>query len=182
MANIAYLCIKLKQTMKRIFLASTVLAFAAACTVGTTDNVSDYETDPADLDPKNEMHEHGEANGSDMPATPEGARVFFANLEDGQEVTSPVYIEFGVEGIGVEPAGPVNEGMGHHHILINEEPTPHGVAVPADDTHIHYGGGQTSDTLDLPAGEHTLVLQFADGIHRSYGEQLSASIKVKVTE
>jgi hypothetical protein len=160
--------------MKKLFFPLIVLFFISSCEIATTDKNSQYETD---LDKKPESTE---STGPEMPATPDNARVFFANLEDGDVVTSPVYIEFGVEGIEVEPAGPINEGFGHHHILINETPAPYGEAVAADDTHIHFGGGQTSDTLDLPAGEHTLVLQFADGIHRSYGDQLTASIKVTV--
>jgi len=34
--------------------------------------------------------------------------------------------------------------------------------------------------VTLPAGEHVLTLQFADGIHRSYGSRLATTIKVKV--
>lgn len=176
MANIHYLRTKLKITMKKLFLPLIALIFMTSCEVGTTDKNSQYETD---LDKKPESTE---TIGPEMIAAPDDARVFFANLEDGDEVTSPVYIEFGVEGIEVEPAGAVNKGFGHHHVLINESPAPYGEAVAADETHIHYGGGQTSDTLDLPVGEHTLVLQFADGIHRSYGDPLTASIKLTVKE
>lgn len=165
--------------MKNLFIPLVALMFTVSCTVATTDNQSQYENDLT-KEVKSEGHGHDEGSAPEMPAAPDDARVFFANLEDGDEVESPVYIEFGLEGMEVEPAGPVNTGYGHHHILINEQPTPFGVAVAADDTHIHYGGGQTSDTLDLPPGDHTLVLQFADGIHRSYGEPLSASIKVTV--
>ena len=45
-------------------------------------------------------------------------RVFFANLENGDTVTNPVYVEFGVEGMEVRPAGEIVEGTGHHHLLI----------------------------------------------------------------
>ena len=113
---------------------------------------------------------------------PEGASVFFVNLIDGEIVTSPFKVKMGVEGINVHPAGELIEGTGHHHILINEGPTPAGTAVPADDTHIHFGGGQTETDLDLAPGVYTITLQFADGLHRSYGEGMSVSIEVEVEE
>ena len=116
----------------------------------------------------------------DLPPVPSDAKVFFANLKDGDTVKSPVYIEFGVEGMEIEKAGPINKGKGHHHLVIDDGYAEAGVIVPADSTHIHYGGGQTGDTLSLPAGKHELTLQFADGIHRSYGKQLSSSIVVMV--
>ena len=56
-----------------------------------------------------------------------------------------------------------------------------GTAVPADDSHIHFGGAQTEADLMLTPGEHTLMLQFADGAHRSYGPDLTARISVTVT-
>ncbi|MEN0001426.1 MAG: DUF4399 domain-containing protein, partial [Pseudomonadota bacterium] len=38
-------------------------------------------------------------------------------------------------------------------------------AIPNDDNHRHFGGGQTQVTLDLPAGEHTLQLVLGDQFH-----------------
>ncbi|MBL4710036.1 MAG: DUF4399 domain-containing protein [Flavobacteriales bacterium] len=107
---------------------------------------------------------------------PEGAKVFFANLKDGQTVTSPLKVEFGVEGMEVEPAGELTEGKGHHHIIINGSSLEGGVIVPANETNIHFGKGQLETELELVAGEHTLTMQFADGYHQSYGEQMSATI------
>ncbi len=140
-----------------------------------------------------EMHEEGvehadhdhdamveEAEGAEPVAIPEGAKVFFANLENGQKVTSPVKIVFGIEGMEVEPAGALNEGKGHHHVIVNGSYLERGVVVPADSVNIHFGKGQLETELDLPAGEHVLTLQFADGYHQSYGEQMSASITVTV--
>ena len=40
--------------------------------------------------------------------------------------------------------------------------------------------GQTEAVLDLPPGDYKLTLQFADGLHRSYGKDLSATINIKV--
>ncbi len=106
--------------------------------------------------------------------------VHFVSPEDGAELSSPVIVEFGVDGMEVEPAGNLSKNKGHHHIIINGAFIPKGEVVPADDTHIHYGAGQLSDTLDLDPGEYTLTMQFADGLHNSYGEQMSATINVTV--
>lgn len=177
--HIVYLRTVKTQVMKKVFIPLMAIGLLAAC--GEAPKQSEEKEEVKSMVEEHD-HEHpsGESSGPAMPAVPEGSRIYFANLEDGATISSPVYIEFGAEGIKVEPAGEVKEGYGHHHILINETFTPLGEAVPADETHIHYGGGQTGDTLDLPAGDHTLTLQFADGIHRSYGEALSASIRVTV--
>lgn len=171
--------------MKKLFIPLIAFGLLTACggNTETTEEKVEVEStmDDHDHEGGDHDHDHGdEMSGPEMPAVPADSKIYFANLEDGATVTSPVYVEFGAEGIEVEPAGEVKEGYGHHHIIINGDFIPMGEAVPADDTHIHYGGGQTGDTLDLPAGNHTLILQFADGLHRSYGEALSAKINVTV--
>ena len=37
--------------------------------------------------------------------------------------------------------------------------------IPADDNHIHFGGGQTEVTLELEPGEHTIQLLLGDHNH-----------------
>lgn len=111
---------------------------------------------------------------------PAGSGVFFENLKDGQEVTSPVTVKMGVTGLKVAAAGNVVEGEGHHHLIIDGSPTPVMGVVPADESHIHFGKGQTETSIPLTAGKHTLTLQFADGAHRSYGPVLSKTITVTV--
>ncbi len=110
----------------------------------------------------------------------EGAKVFFANLKDGDVVSSPVSVEMGVEGMTVHPAGEVISGTGHHHIVIDNPAVPMIEMVPADEFHIHFGGGQTETQVELTPGPHTLTLQFADGLHRSYGEEMSATVQIEV--
>ncbi len=108
--------------------------------------------------------------------------VYFVNLTDGQEVSSSVLVEMGVNGMEIEPAGEVSKGVGHHHIIIDGGFLPTGETIPADKTHIHYGKGQTEATIELTPGEHTLTLQFANGLHQSYGEQWSKTITVNVID
>jgi hypothetical protein len=108
----------------------------------------------------------------DTPA-PEGAEVYFVNLEDGATVSTPVTVIFGLKGMGVAPAGIEKDATGHHHVLVNRPPLGEGpdgaeeltVGLPADDNHRHFGGGQTQVTLDLAPGTHTLQLVMGDLNH-----------------
>jgi hypothetical protein len=106
--------------------------------------------------------------------------VVFSNIEDGAILTSPFALEMDVKGMEVEPKGTPREGWGHHHLLINDDFIAEGLVIVADDTHIHYGGGQTSDSLSLEPGDYKLTLQFADGMHVSYGPAWSKTINVTV--
>jgi hypothetical protein len=108
------------------------------------------------------------------------ARVYFVEPKDGATVTSPVHVKFGVDGMSVAPAGTMTEGTGHHHLLIDGKPLPKGTVIPANDTSLHFGKGQTEADVKLPPGDHTLTMQFGDGAHRSYGPEMSQTIKVHV--
>lgn len=107
--------------------------------------------------------------------------VYFIEPKDNATVDQEFKVVMGVKGMEVEPAGDMTENTGHHHLLIDEEPIAKGEVVPAGSpTHLHFGKGQTETTVTLEPGKHTLMLQFADGAHQSYGEQLRASITVNV--
>ncbi len=172
---------------KRFTIAFGLMAtyLLVACG-GSAEQTDSHEAETEMHEEHDEHADHDHAAMEEAAATaeqltvPEGAKVFFANLEDGQTVSSPLNVAFGLEGMEVEPAGELNEGMGHHHIIINGGAIERGAVVPADETNIHFGKGQLETSLELPAGEHTLTLQFADGYHQSYGEQMSASITVVV--
>jgi hypothetical protein len=164
--------------MKKIILPLFVVSFIA---VSCNSNSAAADDNTATDSTATHNHNHDDST-STLLAIPANASVSFANLKDGDTVNSPVLVEFGIEGMTVEPAGEAHEGKGHHHIIINGGFIAEGGVVPADSVNIHYGGGQTSDTLDLPAGTHTLTMQFADGYHRSYGEQLAKTISITVAE
>lgn len=118
---------------------------------------------------------------SSLPAIPEGATVSFKNLKDGEAVSSPVKVEMSATGISVDSAGAVKPNSGHFHIIIDaEDSIPSGEVIDKDSTHLHYGNAQEEATLNLPAGKHKLVLQFADGAHRSYGNKLASEITINV--
>ncbi|WP_170406005.1 DUF4399 domain-containing protein [Ruegeria arenilitoris] len=110
--------------------------------------------------------------GGETPSNPD-AEVYFVNLSDGDTVTSPVTVVFGLRGMGVAPAGTEKENTGHHHLLIDRPPLGQGedgadelaYGLPADDNHLHFGGGQTEVTLELAPGTHTLQLVLGDAGH-----------------
>lgn len=114
----------------------------------------------------------GVAAAQDTSA-PEGAEVYFVSLEDGATIASPVTIVFGLSGMGVAPAGTDSEMTGHHHLFLNRAPLGESeegaeellYGIPADDNHIHFGGGQTQVTLDLEPGDYTMQLVIGDLNH-----------------
>jgi hypothetical protein len=99
----------------------------------------------------------------------EPTAVRFSNLKNGDAVRSPFWVEFGIRGMGVIPAGNPNRKAGHHHLLVDTPlPMNHTEKIPFSDTHRHFGKGQTGTLLDLKPGRHTLRLLFADHDHRPY--------------
>jgi|JI9StandDraft_2_1071091.scaffolds.fasta_scaffold238696_2 hypothetical protein len=107
-------------------------------------------------------------------------KVWFSEPSDKAEVTSPVKFGMQVEGMTVKPAGAIEEGTGHFHILINKEAIAEGQVIVNDEFHKHYGKGQTEDTIDLKPGDYRVTLQFANGAHVSYGSAWSQTISLKV--
>lgn len=118
------------------------------------------------------------ATGNVPPAAAQG--VYIVAPADGASVSSPFKVQFGVKGMAVKPAGDLTAGTGHHHLLINAVVIAKGQVVPADAQHLHFGKGQTEAELTLAPGTYTLTVLFADGLHKSYGSDMSASITVTV--
>jgi len=116
-----------------------------------------------------------------LPTIPDGAKVFFVNLKDGQKIKSPFKVQMGVSGIALDSAGVIKPASGHHHILIDAgDSLTAGTVVPKDSTHLHFGNAQKEAEVKLTPGKHQLTLQYADGIHRSYGGKLASSVTVTV--
>lgn len=99
-------------------------------------------------------------------AAPEDARVYFIGLADGDTVSSPLVVRFGLNGMGVAPAGVKQEHTGHHHLLLNLKTLPSlGAPLPSSENVIHFGKGQTETTIELPKGEHSLQLLLGNHFH-----------------
>ena len=152
--------------MRKLTLLA-VVAMLAACSNPKSENTdTTAETKPESMLVEKEIE----------------GEVFFVAPAEGDSVSNPVKLTFGVKGMEVEPAGAVNEGKGHHHIIIDGTFIEKGTGVPMDSMNIHYGKGQTETELTLTPGKHTLTMQFADGFHQSYGEAWSKTIEVIVVE
>jgi hypothetical protein len=165
------------------FIPAVLLLGLISCN-NSTENTAGTDTAKAaatDTSMKDMHHDTAAAAITPLPAVPMGAKVSFKNLKDGQKVKSPFKVEFAIEGMKLDTAGPIVAGSGHHHLLIDaEDSLAAGTVVPKDDKHLHFGKAQTGTELTLPPGKHKLTLQYADGIHRSYGAQLAKTITVDV--
>ena len=105
--------------------------------------------------------------------------VYFINIKDGDIVESPIFIQFGLSGKGVAPAGIAKENTGHHHLLINVDDLDLSKSIPSSENHLHFGGGQTETTIDLPSGEYQLQLVLGDMYHIPHSKPL-ISEKIKI--
>jgi hypothetical protein len=103
---------------------------------------------------------------AETPA-PAGATVYFINLKNGDTVTSPFKVQFGLTGMGIAPAGVDKPKTGHHHLVIDATLSAAELKEPiaSDDKHLHFGGGQTEAMVTLPPGQHTLQLVLGDWSH-----------------
>ncbi|WP_298820385.1 DUF4399 domain-containing protein [uncultured Roseibium sp.] len=123
----------------------------------------------------------------ETPSSPD-AKVYFVNIEDGATIKGPVKVVFGLTGMGIAPAGIEKDNTGHHHLLINRAPIGQGedgedefvYNIPADENHIHYGGGQTETVLELAPGEHTLQLVLGDLNHIPHNPPVYSDV-IKIT-
>ncbi|MFW8633615.1 DUF4399 domain-containing protein [Cribrihabitans pelagius] len=117
------------------------------------------------------------------PSDPD-ARIYFIAPRDGDTVSSPVTVVFGLSGMGVAPAGMEMENTGHHHLLIDRPPLGAGEAgaeelrqgLPADGHHMHFGGGQTEVALELAPGEHSLQLVLGDAGHVPHDPPVTSEV------
>lgn len=94
-----------------------------------------------------------------------GATVFFITPKNGDTVSSPLPVKFGVSGIAIQPAGVRADNSGHHHLLIDSELGNPDLPLPSDPQHLHFGNGQTETVLELTPGDHTLQLVLGDTNH-----------------
>ena len=106
--------------------------------------------------------------------------VDFTEPKNGAVVSSPFKVKFAVTGMEVKPAGTMDSNTGHHHLIINGDSMKVGESIPFDETHLHFGKGQTETEVTLPPGSYKLTMQFANGAHQSYGPGLSKTITVTV--
>ena len=107
----------------------------------------------------------GLAIAGDSPA-PKDARVYIIWPKDGATIPGgKMWVRFGLQDMGVAPAGVEKQFTGHHHLIIDADLPPFDTEIPADRNHVHYGKGFSEARVELPPGKHTLQLLFADHNH-----------------
>lgn len=104
----------------------------------------------------------------------------FTNLKNGDVVTSPFVVQFGMSFWGIAPAEHAHARTGHHHLLV-DSPLPLALnhSIPSNKNYVHFGKGQMQTVLDLPPGKHTLRLLLADHNHvphMVYSEQIAVTV------
>ena len=116
------------------------------------------------------------AVSDDISKSNSGASAYIISPLDGATVTSPVTIQFGLEGMGVAPAGVEKSGTGHHHLIVDAPLPALNEPIPADGNHRHFGGGQTQTTIELAPGTHSLQLLLADHYHIPHNPPVHSNI------
>ena len=113
--------------------------------------------------------------------SPDKAKLYFIEPQDGQTVPLTFSVKFGLAGMGVAPAGVNVENTGHHHILVDlDKPPDMTKPLMMTDTIRHFGGGQTETELTLPAGKHTLQLLLGNYLHIPHDKPV-LSKKITIT-
>ncbi|MCH7501073.1 MAG: DUF4399 domain-containing protein [Nitrospinae bacterium] len=93
------------------------------------------------------------------------------------ELFSPVEVCMETKGYTVEPAkNGVNEGKGHHHLIVNVNLPDLNQPVPKDSNHIHMGDGSKCKKIELSSGMHTVQALFARGNHIPYDPAVTDSV------
>ena len=96
--------------------------------------------------------------------SPEGAKAYFIDMKDGDNVKSPLLIRFGLtEQMGIAPALADWPDTGHFHLIIDSKtPNPD---RPISNKHLHLHKGQTEAIVELKQGKHTLQIVMGDYSH-----------------
>ena len=83
-------------------------------------------------------------------------------LEEGSSVT----ITLEVSGLTIAPAGTMDEGTGHHHLMVDRDLPVGGLPIPTFRGQVHLGGGQTEYVIEgLDVGEHIVIAVVGNGTH-----------------
>lgn len=104
------------------------------------------------------------SSGLPISTSPEGAKVYIISPANGETVNKIVTVKFGLQGMGVSPAGLDKAKTGHHHLIIDGKTLPILGKTMGSEV-MHFGGGQTEKTIELPQGSHTLQLILGNYLH-----------------
>ena len=106
--------------------------------------------------------------------------IYIISPKNGDEVTNPVRVVFGLKNMGVAPAGSKINNTGHHHLLVNLDKLPDlTLPLPSNENLIHFGMGQTETEIILKKGINTLQLILGNYMHTPHQPPL-ISKKIKI--
>jgi hypothetical protein len=125
------------------------------------------------------------SEGAPAPAV---AKVYFISPKDGDTLTSPIRVQFGLKGMGVAPAGVDFENTGHHHVLVDRDAVTASSPMMKDYMQtdipdlLHFGKGQTEAEVKLAPGKHTLQMVLGDQDHHPhtppvFSERITITVK-----
>jgi hypothetical protein len=112
--------------------------------------------------------------------SPPGAVAYIITPANGEVVSSPITVKFGLQGMGVAPSGVDYPDTGHHHLAINRDVTKFDEPLATESDLIHFGGGQTEASIELEPGEYTLQMFLGDQDHVPHDPPV-VSAKVTIT-
>jgi len=97
-------------------------------------------------------------------AAPPNASVYIISPKDGDTVTNPLKVQFGLSGMGIAPAGVDKPSTGHHHLLIDvDEPLDPNEPIPRTRLIFISCWPKLRRFVELPPGRHTLQLVLGTG-------------------
>ena len=67
--------------------------------------------------------------------------------KNGDIVSSPFKVIFGLKTYGVVPSGIDQELSGQHHLIVNSPRKDYSKPIPADKNHLHFGKGRLKLSL-----------------------------------
>jgi hypothetical protein len=152
-----------------LLLAATVSVVAQA----------DWRSDLRDAAKQKANAKVEQSLGIANPA-PAGSAVYFINIKNGDTVSAPFLVQFGLKAAGVSPAGLQNEGTGHFHILVDEPTIDFTLPLPVNAQIKHFDKGETETNLSLAPGKHTLQLLYADWKQQSFNPTVQSE-KISIT-
>ena len=125
---------------------------------------------------------------SEGAVAPPGAKVYFISPKDGETITGPVHVQFGLKGMGIAPAGVDFPNTGHHHVLVDRDAVTASSPMMKDYMQtdvadlLHFGKGQTETDVKLAPGKHTLQMVLGDQDHHPhnppvFSERITITVK-----
>lgn len=167
--------ISIKPSLFVLSIFSLTLALGACGRNSDDPSATEAKPSPAPED-------HTPATTLPRTASPANARVFFANLADGDVVTNPVEIQFGISGMTVVKAGMEHPKSGHHHLIIDAPLPDLSLPIPVSENYVHFGDGSRVTEQTLEPGTHTLQMLLGDYLHIPHDPPIMSDVITIVVE